>query len=550
MFLANCAVMIKKFSEFGKNSSMLKGVDVFAVGTHRDGKTYTHDDLDQIVDNFNKFSKGAKPGVKVPMAVPRLMPGAPAVLGHEEEQEILDRSDLPAAGWPTKVWRDGDHLKADISGVAPSVANAIRNHRYNSVSAEIYDNPPDPIKGSGKMLRRISFLGADIPQVKTLDELPMPEPDTHAEQFAHFRPVVFKFREMKPTPKVSGCYTCFLEASPMSREEILKALGEAGADVQTLNDCSDEALAEMLRVLQGSDSDKNDDGQDMAGGDDDQGPGDMEQYIEKYIDSYGEGELPEPLDDQDKAKRQNVSRKMAELAKKMMEKYCDVGQMSKSAEDGSVNATTAGATPGMPNISKHPSKVSMQFNEQNLSKIISAEVTAAIKQAQKEIRSSVDNEINTLTKFREETLASEKKRVIEKFCEANGPLGTKKILPRELDRANPANIVDRLLRADAKTVVSKFRENGKDQIMTELDLQLREIEQRQPMRFNENAVKGGESGKIGTSGNADQEVEKVRSHFEKYSEHFKGYTEEKFVEGFLAAREYDPALTAEQFLPN
>ena len=64
---------------------MLKGVDIFAAGTHR-GKTYTPADLDQMVDNFNKFSKGSKPGVRVPLAIPRLMPGAPAVLGHEEEQ--------------------------------------------------------------------------------------------------------------------------------------------------------------------------------------------------------------------------------------------------------------------------------------------------------------------------------------------------------------------------------------------------------------------------------------------------------------------------------
>jgi hypothetical protein len=40
------------------------------------------------VQNFKRFSTGQKPGYSVP-----------AVLGHEESQEFLDREDLPAAAW-------------------------------------------------------------------------------------------------------------------------------------------------------------------------------------------------------------------------------------------------------------------------------------------------------------------------------------------------------------------------------------------------------------------------------------------------------------------
>ena len=68
----------------------IHGLEIFATGEHKD-KDFTDEDLDEIVDNFNKLGPGGK-NILQP----------PAVLGHEENQELLDRSDLPAAGWPKR----------------------------------------------------------------------------------------------------------------------------------------------------------------------------------------------------------------------------------------------------------------------------------------------------------------------------------------------------------------------------------------------------------------------------------------------------------------
>ncbi len=72
----------------------IPGVEAFAIGTHR-LKSYDPDDLTDMKRNFAAFSTGPKALVRVPV-----------VLGHEENQEYLDRSDLPAAGWVARAYRE------------------------------------------------------------------------------------------------------------------------------------------------------------------------------------------------------------------------------------------------------------------------------------------------------------------------------------------------------------------------------------------------------------------------------------------------------------
>lgn len=165
---ANHAVQDKpKWAEFGEGSATLHGVEIFANGEHR-GKTYDDVQLDEMVRNFRKYSVGKKPLLRVP-----------AVLGHEETQEFLDRSDLPAAAWATDVFRGRKEcpacmgeggkcemcggkgeigtLKADFADVPPKVARLLKGKTYRQVSAEIYDEPPEGIPGEGAMLRRVAF---------------------------------------------------------------------------------------------------------------------------------------------------------------------------------------------------------------------------------------------------------------------------------------------------------------------------------------------------------------------------------------------------------
>ena len=244
--------------KFGEGSSSLHSVEIFASGEHR-GKPYSDADLDEMVSNFRKFSVGKNPLLQVP-----------AVLGHEENQELLERSDLPAAAWAKDIWRDrkvcpachGDGgncqmcgnkgsvgvLKADFADLPPKVARLLKGKAYRTVSAEVYDEPPEGIPGEGKMLRRVAFLGGEIPQVKSLDEIP--EPVEHAEQGA----AIAKFAELGtvkkvvPSKKRPGVFYAFSEVMPMNRADQIKWLVEnCGFDQGLLDNAPDELIAQMYQ---------------------------------------------------------------------------------------------------------------------------------------------------------------------------------------------------------------------------------------------------------------------------------------------------------------
>ena len=208
-------------SEDDTGLQKLSDVEIFAAGEHRD-KPYTDADPAEIVQNFERFQSGDKPLLR-----------SPAVIGHEETQEFLERTDLPAAAWASKLWTEqkpcpscngtGDDpfsdqkcesckgtgqttiLMADFIDVPPPVARLIKQKSYRTVSAEIYDEPPEGINGTGKMLRRTAFLGGEIPQVKTLAELPMPE--KMAEREAQLSRLMM--RAVRRTK--AGTYCCFSE---------------------------------------------------------------------------------------------------------------------------------------------------------------------------------------------------------------------------------------------------------------------------------------------------------------------------------------------------
>lgn len=148
-----------------------KGVEIFAAGRYRD-KHYTIRDLDAMVRNFILLG---------PRGKKLLQP--PNVIGHEDDQEFLDRTDLPAAGWPKRVWRKGSKLFADFGEMPAEVAHAINTRAYRKVSAEIYDDFVDD-QGNhyGKALRRVAILGAEIPQVKSLADIPYATPEYDADQ--------------------------------------------------------------------------------------------------------------------------------------------------------------------------------------------------------------------------------------------------------------------------------------------------------------------------------------------------------------------------------
>jgi len=115
-------------------------IEVFKTGTHISGngvtKTYTEDDLDNIVKLYNEQTDHE----------------APLVLGHPT-------TDSPAYGWGKKLKRVGAKMLAYVDQVADSIVEAVSKGEYKKVSIALY---PDGL------LRHIGLLGAVPPAVKGL----------------------------------------------------------------------------------------------------------------------------------------------------------------------------------------------------------------------------------------------------------------------------------------------------------------------------------------------------------------------------------------------
>lgn len=143
-----CPLFLKCFSE-------QEGIDIGwqEIFEMDDDKT-----LNIIMDNFRNLKN--------------LTP--PIVLGHDENQTLLQNSGYPSAGWITDLKRReaSNVLLAKFSCVPPVLVKLIESKAYSRISAELYVDYVDSHgKHYGPTLRRISILGADIPYIKTLDDL-------------------------------------------------------------------------------------------------------------------------------------------------------------------------------------------------------------------------------------------------------------------------------------------------------------------------------------------------------------------------------------------
>lgn len=252
----------------GERLGKLKGVQIFRAGTHR-GKTYTERDLDDMVDNFNKFSTGPQPLLRVP-----------AVPGHEEDQALLERSDTPALAWPERLYREGPFLYSDMGDITPAVKNILDAKAYRTVSSEVYDKPPEGIPAKGKMLRRVAFLGGEIPQIKDLSEIP-------AVTYTERGPTILKFSEIRPG-STSAAFWVYQELIPASaddareqeRQQMIRQLQEHGLSAEALEKAPPETLAEMLRLCDSLESNQQREADKMASaGDQERG-----KIIKKEID--------------------------------------------------------------------------------------------------------------------------------------------------------------------------------------------------------------------------------------------------------------------------
>lgn len=133
-------------------------VEIFAAGSFN-GDTYTEQDLDAMVEAFDKV--GFKPPIKA---------------GHQDAQEDEKTSRRvfgePALGYVRRIYRNGKKLLADLTKVPRRFADLIKAGSYSRISAEVYwaysnhDGEKLP-----RVLKAISFLGADIPALTNLKEI-------------------------------------------------------------------------------------------------------------------------------------------------------------------------------------------------------------------------------------------------------------------------------------------------------------------------------------------------------------------------------------------
>jgi hypothetical protein len=119
----------------------LPNIHIFNTGTWN-GQKYSIADLDKIVESFNEM--GFRPPVKI---------------GHGDDDSA------PAFGWIESIKRVGDGLFADFMDLPETVFTAIKDHRYDAVSSEIFFNLKRGGKTFARALKAVALLGSAIPGV-------------------------------------------------------------------------------------------------------------------------------------------------------------------------------------------------------------------------------------------------------------------------------------------------------------------------------------------------------------------------------------------------
>ncbi len=133
----------------------IDNVEIFAAGTWN-GDKYNVEDLDKMVAAFEETKALFKPYLK---------------LGHDDDQVLLQRDGLPAAGWVDRVYRIGEKLFADFVDIPQKIYDLIKNRAYRKVSSEIYWNIEVSDKKYPYLLGAVALLGADTPAVTSLNDI-------------------------------------------------------------------------------------------------------------------------------------------------------------------------------------------------------------------------------------------------------------------------------------------------------------------------------------------------------------------------------------------
>lgn len=142
------------------DTATIHGLEILSVGTWDGmgcpvgGCEFTHAHLDKAVE----------------FLVSNPNHRAPVKLGHGT-QSILKSGGMPAAGYITKLWRQGDKLLADIEDVPARLAELFKRGAWRNRSAELSwindeEGNPTQVKITG-----LALLGSVIPAVQNLADI-------------------------------------------------------------------------------------------------------------------------------------------------------------------------------------------------------------------------------------------------------------------------------------------------------------------------------------------------------------------------------------------
>jgi hypothetical protein len=512
----------------------LRGVELFASGNYR-GRPYTAADIDEIAANAKRLG---------PFGLALLDP--PGVIGHEEDQEYLERTDLPAAGWvdteniQVRHYEDQEHgpqavMIGDIYGVPKEIADDIRAGKFRKISAEIYpDFTDDHGKKYGKALRRVAFLGAEVPQVKRIADLPMPE------AFSDWRREWTRLEPRGSRETKHGTVLCFAETNGMTREEMKAKIVKAMPKIlmPTLNAMSDDQLADLCKNLPNVDQSVQPSGDPPV---QQMGEGDMNPTKDEMIAALTEaGADPAALAAMPEADIAAMFQQLQGAGQEPAQPMADPAEMSREELMAELTAM------GVP-----PEDLEGQSDEdlrEILVEMIGSEPAEAVpaqpvQTAGERQHMSYSEAANFYAKrrYQVEKLAFRKmqKSDAEAFCERLIREG--RLLP-----AQRPLVMDHLMKSD-NVKPQTFSENGKTIRLTPYE-RLKAQYARGPvlLKFSER-VGGRPSGAKATT---EQEVAIVRRFAEANENAVKkqGKTVSQFVECFSEMTKKKPEITAADYL--
>lgn len=138
-----------------KETQNIEGVEIFSSGVWN-GHTITDGDIDEMIRAFERTKEQVRPYLK---------------LGHDDDQALLQRDGLPAAGWIDNLRRVGSKLIADFIDMPKKIRELVELKAYRKVSSEIFHNVTINGEVFSRMLGAVALLGSNTPGVMDLDDI-------------------------------------------------------------------------------------------------------------------------------------------------------------------------------------------------------------------------------------------------------------------------------------------------------------------------------------------------------------------------------------------